>query len=139
MLKTSVYSSFTRQEKIAIAKDKIRELIDSGEIEKELLLKNGKLRRTVGRRASPLTRYVHRMIQFESGHNYSLPITTQFYMQDFVNDLFGIQSFGTQKAIKSESLFVYILRDGIAEMYDALDRYAQKLTKKYAKEGRLPW
>ena len=76
------------------------------------------LRSSVKSDAHPLLRYVHRMIKFHSGLDVHMPMTTQFYLQDFVD-----MTLKQNKKDKNR-LTVYLLRDGVEHLYHILDNHA---------------
>lgn len=79
------------------------------------------LRSSVKSDAHPLLRYVHRMIKFHGGLDTHMPMTTQFYLQDFVD-----QTLGQGKRDK-DRLTVWLLRDGVEHLYHILDAHAAEL------------
>lgn len=115
-----------------VALQKIVELIESGVLEKELVLKNGKFRKTVKKDSHHLTAYVHRMITFYSGIDSHIPSTTQFFLQNYVDELFG-QDRNLLRDLKEkrESFTVYILSNGVEDLYNVLDQYAEILCVKF--------
>lgn len=79
------------------------------------------LRFSVKSDAHPLLRYVHRMIKFHGGLDTHMPMTTQFYLQDFVD-----MTLKQNKKDKNR-LTVYLLRDGVEHLYHILDTHAMSL------------
>ena len=79
------------------------------------------LRSSVKSDAHPLLRYVHRMIRFYGGIDMRIPTTTQFFIQDYVDNLLG------QNRRDDERLTVYLLKDGVEEIYHKLDEHAREL------------
>jgi hypothetical protein len=79
------------------------------------------LRSSVKSDAHPLLRYVHRMIKFHGGLDVHMPMTTQFYLQDFVD-----MTLKQGKRDKNR-LTVYLLRDGVEHLYHILDNHALML------------
>ena len=79
------------------------------------------LRSSVKSDAHPLLRYVHRMVKFHGGLDTHMPMTTQFYLQDFVD-----MTLKQGKRDKNR-LTVYLLRDGVERLYNILDNHAEML------------
>ena len=79
------------------------------------------LRSSVKSDAHPLLRYVHRMVKFHGGLDTHMPMTTQFYLQDFVD-----MTLKQGKRDKNR-LTVYLLRDGVELLYNILDNHAEML------------
>lgn len=109
-----------KMEKIEIVIKEIEELIESGFFKASLKGRKG-LRSSVKKDAHPLLKYVHRMIQFYSGIDTCIPTTTQFYLQDFVDEVLN------QKYGDNDRLTVWLLRDRIKNIYDILDNHAKEL------------
>lgn len=118
--------SMSKSEKIALVIEAIEELTKSSFFEEELMYR-GRIRKTIPKTAHPLVRYVHRMIQFFSGANRSIPTTTQFMMQDFVDEVLGQKNSPSLSSNRNGQLLVYILKDGVEKMYDLLDNKAEEL------------
>ena len=123
--------SMSKSEKINLVIGKIEQLTKSSFFEEELLYR-GRFRKTISKTAHPLVRYVHRMIQFFSGANRTIPTTTQFMMQDFVDEVLGQKKLPTLSPGRKGQLLVYILKDGVETMYKLLDDKALEL---YVKRG----
>lgn len=79
------------------------------------------LRSSVKSDAHPLLRYVHRMVKFHGGLDTHMPMTTQFYLQDFVD-----MTLKQGKRDKNR-LTVYLLCDGVERLYNILDNHAEML------------
>jgi hypothetical protein len=114
-----------REEKLAKVMKELGELLQTGIIESEVFPR-GKLRARTGIKNHPIARYVHRMIEFETGINMCMPITTQFYLQNYVNHVLGKQR------PNDDPLFCYLLRDGVEKLYNMLDEYSYQLIEKYS-------
>ena len=94
------------------------------------------LRSTVKSDAHPLLRYVHRMVKFHGGLDTHMPMTTQFYLQDFVD-----MTLKQNKRDKNR-LTVYLLRDGVEHLYRILDTHAEVLCVEYglnSNTARMVW
>ena len=98
----------------------INSLISQDFFKKNLQGRKG-LRSTVKTDAHPLLRYVHRMVKFYGGLDVHMPMTTQFYLQDFVDMVLN------QKKRDENRLTVYLLRDGVEHLYSILDDHAEML------------
>lgn len=98
----------------------IDSLISSDFFKKGLTGRNG-LRSSMNSKSHPLLRYVHRMVRFYSGIDPRIPTATQFYLQDFVDDLLN------QDPKCKDNFLVYTLRDGVETIYDKLDKYSEDL------------
>ena len=83
------------------------------------------LRSSVKSDAHPLLRYVHRMVKFYGGLDVHMPMTTQFYLQDFVDMVLK------QNKRDRNRLTVYLLRDGVEHLYHTLDAHAEMLCLEY--------
>ena len=105
---------------VITALEVIDELIAEDFFKKNLKGRKG-LKVSVKSDAHPLLRYVHRMIQFYSGINVHIPTTTQFYMQDFVDEVLH------QNPSDKNNFCVYLLKDGVEELYHRLDKHAEEL------------
>lgn len=106
--------------RIELLLNEINALIANDFFKKGLKGRKG-LRSSVKSDAHPLLRYVHRMIEFYSGINACMPMTTQFHLQSFVDNVLG------QKYKDENRLTVYLLRDGVEELYHLLDNHAKEL------------
>lgn len=94
------------------------------------------LRSSVKSDAHPLLRYVHRMVKFHGGLDTHMPMTTQFYLQDFVD-----MALKQNKRDKNR-LTVYLLRDGVEHLYRILDTHAEVLCVEYGlnpNTARMVW
>ena len=107
--------------KIEIVIKEIENLIKVGFFEQNLKGRKG-LRSSVKTDAHPLLKYVHRMVQFYGGINTCIPTTTQFYAQDFVDEVLD-----QQKREDNDRLTVCLLRGRVKDMYDILDNHAKEL------------
>ena len=83
------------------------------------LLKNGKINKTIRKEAHPLVKYVHRMVMFYGGINPSMPTTTVFNLQDYVDETLG-----------KDKLRVYLSSNGVEKIYKLLDTIADELCTK---------
>ena len=110
--------------RIDILISEIDSLIASGFIKEGLKGRKG-LRSSVKTDAHPLLRYVHRMVKFHGGLDTHMPMTTQFYLQDFVD-----MTLGQSKKDKNR-LTVWLLRDGVELLYHKLDDYAALLCPEF--------
>lgn len=94
------------------------------------------LRSVVKSDAHPLLRYVHRMVKFHGGLDTHMPMTTQFYLQDFVD-----MTLKQNKRDKNR-LTVYLLKDGVEHLYHILDTHAEGLCVEYGlnpNTARMVW
>lgn len=94
------------------------------------------LRSAVKSDAHPLLRYVHRMVKFHGGLDTHMPMTTQFYLQDFVNSTLK------QSRNDKNRLTVYLLKDGVEHLYHILDDHAIELCSHFGLNpnvGRNVW
>lgn len=91
------------------------------------LLYRGKLRKSMPSSAHPLLRYVHRMVTLYNGTNNSIPTTTIFYCQDYVDSVLG-----------KDVLRVYLLKDGVEKIYEKLDDIALRFCYEFDKV-KLDW
>ena len=94
------------------------------------------LRSSVKSDAHPLLRYVHRMVKFHGGLDTHMPMTTQFYLQDFVDMVLK------QNKRDKNRLTVYLLRDGVEHLYRILDTHAEALCVEYGlnpNTARMVW
>lgn len=111
-----------RQEKIETVLEKIMELKDEGFFEKNLKGRSG-LRSKVPTDGHPLLRFVHRMILFYSGKNPCIPTGTEFFLQNFVDELFP----ENRTEQKGDRLTVYLSLDGVEKIYGLLDAIASEM------------
>lgn len=88
------------------------------------LLYRGKLRKSMPTSAHPLLRYVHRMVTFYSNINPQIPVVTQFYLQDYVDELLG-----------KDVLRVYMSVNGVEHIYRLLDNIADTICEKAGLDG----
>ena len=106
--------------RIELLISEISNLIEQDFFKKNLQGRKG-LRSSVKTDAHPLLRYVHRMIKFHGGLDVHMPMTTQFYLQDFVDMVLK------QGKRDKNRLTVYLLRDGVEHLYHILDNHAEML------------
>ena len=126
----------TSQERISlssIVKGAVADVIESGIIEKELIGRGGSFRKTPGKNAHLLTKYVHRMITFHSGLNPSMPCTAEFHVMNFADKVLGQEN----KRIFDKSRFSMAIHDEpVKEIYKLLDDYADLMCEKFGFDNK---
>ena len=100
----------------------VQEVINSGLILKELTKRDGSLRLTCPKNAHPLTKYVHRMIQFYSNIRPNLPVSIVYYIQDYVDEVLNQRG----KRISEGKICFYLIDEHSKPFYDLLNNLADE-------------
>lgn len=112
-----------RQQQIETILQSIRKLESENFFELSLI-KKGKISKTIRKDVHPLLKYVHRMVTFYSNINPQIPVVTQFYLQDYVDELLG-----------KDVLRVYMPVNGVEHIYRLLDNIADTICEKAGLDG----